>query len=67
MTTYREKLLSLSFGSKVGEKPDEVRRITDERDGSTAGIVTEHWDGSQDAAARPKNIRIKATLVSEEG
>ncbi len=57
---YREKLKSLSFGTKVAEKPSETKRITDERDGSTAGVITEHWDGSQDASARPKSIRVPA-------
>lgn len=63
---YREKLRSLGFGMKVGAKPSEVRRVVDERDGSTAGVETEHWDGSQDGAARPKAIRVKATLLAEE-
>ena len=62
---YKEKLQSLGFGTKRGQS--ETRRITDERDGSTAGVVTEHWDGTQDAAARPKGIRVKAQLLQEEG
>jgi hypothetical protein len=61
---YRDKLKTLGFGTKRGQ--DERRVITDERDGTVAGVETEHWDGSQDAAARPKNIRVKATLVTEE-
>ncbi len=65
-TEYRAKLRSLSFGTKIAEKPSERRRVTDERDGSTAGVVTEHWDGSQDGSARPKSIRVKATLLAEE-
>lgn len=64
---YRDKLKSLSFGTKIGDKPSETRRITDERDGSTAGVVVEHWDGRQDAGARPKSIRVKAQLLAEEG
>jgi hypothetical protein len=62
---YKEKLQSLNFGKKQGQS--EIRRITDERDGSTAGVVTEHWDGTQDAAVRPKSIRVKAQLLHEEG
>lgn len=62
---FKEKLKSLSFGTKVGEKPSETRRVTDERDGSVAGVVTEHWDGSQDAAARPKPIRVKNVIQVE--
>jgi hypothetical protein len=62
---YKEKLQSLNFGTKQGQS--ETRRITDERDGSTAGTVTKHWDGTQDAAARPKSIRVKAQLLQEEG
>lgn len=67
MSEYSEKLKSLSFGTKVGAKPSETKRIEDERDGSTAGVVTEHWDGSQDAAARPKAIRIKPTVLEVGG
>jgi hypothetical protein len=66
MSEYSDKLKTLGFGTKVGEKPSERRRITDERDGSVAGVETEHWDGSQDAAARPKAIRVRAQLVTEE-
>ncbi len=66
MNEYSEKLKTLSFGTKVAEKPSERKRIVDERDGSTAGVHTEHWDGSQDGAARPKSIRVKATLLAEE-
>lgn len=65
-TEYRDKLRSLSFGTKVGAKPSETKRVVDERDGSTAGVVTEHWDGSQDAGARPKSIRIKAQFLTGE-
>jgi len=61
---YKQKLKSLSFGTKRGQP--ERRVITDERDGTVAGVETEHWDGSKDAAARPKNIRVKAQLVTEE-
>jgi hypothetical protein len=64
MSDYADKLKSLSFGTKRGQS--ERRVITDERDGSVAGVQTEHWDGSQDAAARPKTIRVKAQLVTEE-
>jgi hypothetical protein len=66
MTEYGDKLKTLNFGTKVGTKPSEKRMITDERDGSVAGVETEHWDGSKDAAARPKSIRVKAQLVTEE-
>lgn len=66
MSEYAEKLKTLSFGTKVGAKPSEKRVLTDERDGSVAGVEVEHWDGSQDAAARPKSIRVKAQLVTEE-
>lgn len=66
MNEYSEKLKTLSFGTKVAEKPSERKRIVDERDGSTAGVHTEHWDGSQDGDARPKSIRVKATLLAEE-
>lgn len=62
---FREKIQSLNFGTKQGKS--ETRRIMDERNGSVAGVVTEHWDGTQDAAARPKPIRVKAQLLQEEG
>ena len=66
MSEYGDKLKTLSFGTKVGSKPSEKRRVIDDRDGSVAGVETEHWDGSQDADARPKTIRVKAQLVTEE-
>ena len=64
MSEYGEKLKSLSFGTKRGQS--ERRVINDERDGSVAGVEVEHWDGSKDAAARPKPITVKAQLVTEE-
>ena len=64
MNEFQEKLKSLSFGRKTGQSERKV--ITDERDGSIAGVVTEHWDGSSDAAARPKSIRVKAQMLTEE-
>lgn len=64
MSEYGDKLKSLSFGTKRGQS--ERRVVVDERDGSVGGIETEHWDGSKDAAARPKSIRIKAQMVTEE-
>jgi hypothetical protein len=60
---FKEKLRSLNFGTKTGQSERKV--VTDERDGSVAGVVTEHWDGRTDAAARPKPIRVKAQLVQE--
>lgn len=63
MSEYGDKLKSLSFGTKRGQS--ETKKITDERDGSVAGVVTEHWDGSSDAAARPKSIRVKAKVIQE--
>lgn len=62
--TYRDKLESLGFATKRGQS--ERKRVVDERDGSTAGVHVEHWDGSQDAQARPKPIRVKATLITED-
>lgn len=64
MTTYREKLASL--GWSVHRGGSETKRITDERDGSVAGLQTENWDGSVDAQARPKPIKVKAKLLVEE-
>jgi hypothetical protein len=62
---YREKLKSLGFGTHRGQTHQRV--ITDERDGSVAGVLTEHWDDRVDAAARPKSIHVKAPqLVVEE-
>lgn len=65
MSEYGDKLKTLNFGTKVGAKPSETKKVTDERDGSVAGVVTEHWDGSSDAAARPKAIRVKAKVIQE--
>lgn len=64
IVAYREKLESLGFGTKRGKS--QRKRVVNERDGSTAGIETEHWDGSQDAEARPKPIRVKARLLTED-
>lgn len=63
MSEFGDKLKTLSFGRRMGKS--EQKRVVDERDGSTAGVVTEHWDGSSDAAARPKPIRVSAKLVNE--
>lgn len=63
---YKEKLQSLNFGG-TNRGQSEEKRIVDDRDGSTAGVLTEHWDGRQDAAARPKPIRVKTQLLQEEG
>jgi hypothetical protein len=63
MTDYADKLRSLSFPRKAGQSERKV--VKDERDGSVAGIETKHWDGSQDAEARPKPIRVKAKLLQE--
>lgn len=61
---FREKLKTLNFGTKTGQSERKI--VVDDRDGSVAGVVTEHWDGRADAAARPKSIRVKAQLVQEE-
>lgn len=61
MTEYADKLRTIGFGTKKGQ--DEKRRVVDERDGSTAGVITEHWDGSSDAAARPKSIKVRAQQI----
>jgi hypothetical protein len=63
-TDYKEKLKSLGWGIQRGRSVTE--RVVDERNGSTAGVITKHWDGSQDAAARPKPIRVRARLLNEE-
>ena len=64
MSEYADKLKTLSFGTKRGQS--ERRIVRDERDGSVAGVETEHWDGSQDGAARPKHIRWPVHRVIEE-
>jgi hypothetical protein len=64
VSEYAEKLRSIGFGTKRGQ--DVKHRVVDERDGSTAGVVTEHWDGSSDAAARPKSIKVRAQMLTEE-
>jgi len=61
MSEYRDKLTSLSFGTKRGQS--EKRLLTDERNGSVAGVEIEHWDGSQDAIARPKRIHVPYQAV----
>jgi hypothetical protein len=64
VSEYAEKLRSIGFGTKRGQS--EAKRVVDERDGSTAGVITTHWDGSQDADARPKPIRVKAQMLQGE-
>lgn len=64
MTAYADKLKTLGFGTRRGTSSRRV--VLDERDGSVAGVETEHWNDRTDAAARPKSIRIKAQLVTEE-
>jgi hypothetical protein len=64
VSEYRDKLKSLSFGTKRGQS--ERKRIVDERDGSTAGTQTEHWDGSQDATAIAKPIHVPVQRLTFE-
>jgi len=46
---------------KLGQTERQV--VVDERDGTKAGEHIVHWDGRQDAIARPREI----TILSEEG
>lgn len=63
-TEYREKLESLGWSVKRGgtKRTD----VIDERDGTVAGHVTEHWDDHTDAVAQPKTIRLKAKIVEDD-
>jgi hypothetical protein len=58
---YREKLRTLGFSTRRGTSERHV--IRDERDGTVAGIQTDHWDDRVDAKVRLKPIRVKARRV----
>ena len=57
----QEKWRSIAAPRKLGQS--ERQPVTDERDGTKAGEHIVHWDGRQDAIARPREI----TILSEEG
>ena len=55
-TKWQEK----GVGVSLRRGSSNVKRVVDERDGSTAGKETEHWDDSRDAVALVKGISVKA-------
>lgn len=59
MSAYRDKLLSIAAPRRLGRS--EKVRVVDDRDGSTAGIHTKHWDGRQDAVAMPKPSIVRVS------
>lgn len=59
MSAFRDKLLSIAAPRRMGQA--EKVRVVDDRDGSTAGIETKHWDGRQDAVATPKPAVVRVT------
>lgn len=61
MTEWQEK--AVGFLSKRGASVK--KDVVDERDGSSAGYEVEHWDGRQDAVAKPKTV--EATVWVMEG
>lgn len=52
-------------GFLKGRGSSQKRVVTDERDGSVAGVEHERWDGSQDATVRPKPIHVKAKRIDQ--
>jgi hypothetical protein len=54
---FADKIRTLGFSTRRGMS--EHKPVVDERDGSLGGSHTEHWDGSQDAHALIKPIRLK--------
>lgn len=60
MTDYRDKLQSLGFNRRTGQS-HTVPVAHEERPG-VAGVVTEHWDGRQDASVFPDVTRLKSQV-----
>jgi len=56
---FKEKVQSLQF-SKGLKGSTKRTPVIDERDGSTGGYQTEHWDDRQDAHVTIKPVSIKA-------
>jgi hypothetical protein len=56
---FVEKARSLGFVK--GYKPGATRRkpVTREDDGQPGGYHVEHYDGSQDAVAQPRPVKLK--------
>lgn len=56
-----DKVRSLGTGFNKGKS--KTTRVVDDRDGSTAGRQTEHWDDRLDAVAMPKTARFELKLT----
>jgi hypothetical protein len=63
MTSYLERLKSLSFPRKRGQVERKV--VRNEDDGSVAGYHDVHWDGSQDAHVTPKTVTVRIETQEE--
>ena len=61
MTDWKNK----GVGSLTRKHTTETKPVIDERDGSVAGHHVEHFDGSQDAVARPATVVVR-TRVQEQ-
>lgn len=60
MSSYREKLLSLSFGSpSVRQTP---RSTTDER----GHVTTEHWNDRVDVTINAPRLALSSTITEEK-
>ena len=64
---FVEKVRSVGFVQRY--KPGATRRVEvrNELDGTRAGEHVEHYDGSQDARAEPKQIRLRTTMEGGAG
>lgn len=62
MGKYKDK--GVGFIKHKGET--ERVPVKDDRDGSVRGYHDKHWDGSQDAAARPRPVKVKAQVLQRE-
>ena len=57
MSEFRDKILGFGAPRKWGKA--EKKPVVNELDGSNAGHHIEHWDGRQDAVAKPDTLRLK--------
>ena len=63
-TKWQEK--GVGFSLKIGSKPSNKTKIIDDRDGTTGGYQTEHWDDHQDAEVLAKSVRMSLKPSNEE-
>lgn len=57
---YQDKIRTIGVSLKKGTSVKKP--VTDDRDGSVAAVLTEHWDDSQDANVLLKTVGAKSTV-----